>query len=58
MPNGLYNFGVKIYNDVFNNLPKPTQENYAQGNREELISNLHNLVKKEIMPKLKGSFRF
>jgi hypothetical protein len=58
MPNGQYNFGVKIYNDVFNNLPKPTQENYAQGNREELISNLHNLVKKEIMPKLKGSFRF
>lgn len=51
MPNGQYNFGVKIYNDAFNKLPKQTQETYLtlnDTNMKGLIDALNDLVSKEI----------
>ena len=51
MSNGQYNFGVKIYNDAFNKLPKQTQETYLtlnETNWKGLINALNDLVSKEI----------
>lgn len=57
LPNGQYNFGIKIYNDAFNKLPKQTQQIYLTLNIEYkdgtkdwkgLIDAMNDLVSKEI----------
>jgi hypothetical protein len=55
-PNGEYDFGVKIYNDAFKNLPKSGQENYltlysvkdGQKNYKMLEDAMNQLVGKEV----------
>ena len=57
MPNGQYNFGIKIYNDAFNKLPKQSQETYftlkvkrndGTDDWSQLVDALNDLVSKEI----------
>ena len=57
MPNGEYNFGVKIYNDAFNKLPKQTQQTYFTLNVKrndgtddwsKFVDAVNELVAKEI----------
>jgi hypothetical protein len=57
LPNGEYNFGVKIYNDAFNKLPKQSQQIYLTLNAQNrdgstnwkgLIDAMNDLVSKEI----------
>jgi len=53
MPNGEYNFGVKIYNDAFNKLPKQTQETYFTFNNgiddwSKFVAAMNDLVTNEL----------
>jgi hypothetical protein len=55
-PNGDYDFGVKIYNDVFKKLPKSLQQTYltlysvkdGQKNYKSLEDSMNQLVEKEV----------
>lgn len=56
LPSGEYNFGVKIYSDVFNKLPKTLQETYLTfyslkdgvKNYNMLIVSMNSLIEKEV----------
>jgi hypothetical protein len=56
LPSGEYNFGVKIYSDVFNKLPKTLQETYLTfyslkdgvKNYNMLIDSMNSLIEKEV----------
>jgi hypothetical protein len=42
MPNGQYDFGVSIYNRIFNKLAKPTQQTYLTFYKEEPATKVKN----------------
>jgi len=42
MPNGEYDFGVSIYNTIFNKQPKPLQQTYLTLFREDPLTKVKN----------------